>query len=64
MGYYPVPGRQYKIEREQDARAVAKAIEGLYTRYRCEPVKPKGCRLYRIAIFCKATGARVGTAEQ
>lgn len=47
----------YAIEREQDAHAVAKALDAVYPAYRHTAVKYKGRRLWSISVHCAATNA-------
>jgi len=56
--------REYRIERQQDADAVARGLTELYPSYIFTPMKPKHCRLWRIACVCRATLAFLQWAKE
>ena len=51
------------VTRLSDASLIAQALGAGYPSYVFDPIKPRGCRRWRIAVKCRATGAFLKYAE-
>lgn len=52
-----------RIEREQDAKAIAEALSRVYPSYSIRPFKPKGCRLWRLGTHDANSGGYLNETQ-
>lgn len=52
---------QVRCSREQNAKAIAEALDKVYPSYHHAATKERGCRVWTVRVYCRATDALLMT---